>query len=61
MDGIEWGNVVQHLPFDDFDPSEYGDKDGRDITLQRHDGDTRHEVLLLGIGSQFGGFELQFV
>ena len=58
MDGIEWGNVVQPLPFDRFDPSEHGDQDGCDIALQRHDGDAGYEVLLLGLGCQFGGFEL---
>ena len=59
--GGERGDIVQPLPLDHLDASEFAVLDGRDVTLSRHDGGAGRDVLLLGRGGQLGRLDRQFV
>ena len=58
MVGGERGDILQPVSLDYVEPSEYGDKDGRNLAVQRYDGYAGDEVLLLDCGGQFGGCKL---
>ena len=59
--GGKWSNVLQSLSLDYDEPSKFGDKNGRDLAVQRYDGYAGNEVLLLDCGDQFGGHICQFL